>query len=281
MSLTVTYKGQDIIDETADCVKVMKTQGKYLEDDVTIDYTGGTAPTLISKSINENGTYNASSDNADGYSSVTVNVPSDPYEKANEIMAGTIQYFKSKTAGSNIPFGGSASNTSYFQVSNLRYYSVPNCTMQAYQDYKLRNLGGALSDFDIFCCIGKPNAIQSYFMQYGRLGTMVIKTTTQVPSLNREISLATGSHPIFYVPDSMKTSYKEATNWSNYADDIFGYSDAPTYDAAATYKISSVCTYNGHFYAYCKEDFTTSTGNAPSGTADDNIYWDYIDDIEV
>ena len=32
------------------------------------------SPTLITKSITENGTYNASSDNADGYSSVTVNV---------------------------------------------------------------------------------------------------------------------------------------------------------------------------------------------------------------
>lgn len=34
----------------------------------------GTTPTLITKSITQNGTYNASSDNADGYSSVTVNV---------------------------------------------------------------------------------------------------------------------------------------------------------------------------------------------------------------
>ena len=33
-----------------------------------------TQPTLVTKSITENGTYNASSDNADGYSSVTVNV---------------------------------------------------------------------------------------------------------------------------------------------------------------------------------------------------------------
>ena len=32
------------------------------------------SPTLITKSITQNGTYNASSDNADGYSSVTVNV---------------------------------------------------------------------------------------------------------------------------------------------------------------------------------------------------------------
>lgn len=35
----------------------------------------GQAPTLITKSISTNGTYNASSDNADGYSQVTVNVP--------------------------------------------------------------------------------------------------------------------------------------------------------------------------------------------------------------
>jgi len=36
--------------------------------------TGG-GSTLITKSITENGTYNASSDNADGYSSVSVSVP--------------------------------------------------------------------------------------------------------------------------------------------------------------------------------------------------------------
>ena len=37
--------------------------------------SGGGGSTLITKSITENGTYNASSDSADGYSSVTVNVP--------------------------------------------------------------------------------------------------------------------------------------------------------------------------------------------------------------
>ena len=41
MSLKVTYKGTDIIDESASCVKKLDTQGKYLEDDVTIDYTAG------------------------------------------------------------------------------------------------------------------------------------------------------------------------------------------------------------------------------------------------
>ena len=36
---------------------------------------GGSSATLVTKTITANGTYNASSDNADGYSSVTVNVP--------------------------------------------------------------------------------------------------------------------------------------------------------------------------------------------------------------
>ena len=40
---------------------------------VTGNYTG-TTPTLITKNITQNGTYNATDDNADGYSSVTVNV---------------------------------------------------------------------------------------------------------------------------------------------------------------------------------------------------------------
>lgn len=42
---------------------------------------GGSAPTLITKSITSNGTYNASSDNADGYSSVTVSVPGGGYQE--------------------------------------------------------------------------------------------------------------------------------------------------------------------------------------------------------
>lgn len=37
---------------------------------------GGTPPVLVSKTVTENGTYQASSDSADGYSEVTVNVRS-------------------------------------------------------------------------------------------------------------------------------------------------------------------------------------------------------------
>lgn len=49
-------------------------------------------PTLITKSITANGTYNASSDSADGYSSVTVNVSGG----ASNVVTGT---FKGTTTG--------------------------------------------------------------------------------------------------------------------------------------------------------------------------------------
>lgn len=43
---------------------------------VTVNVSGGS--TLTTKTITQNGTYNATSDSADGYSSVTVNVPELP-----------------------------------------------------------------------------------------------------------------------------------------------------------------------------------------------------------
>lgn len=54
-------------------------EGKGITDvlnDIADNYTGGGgSATLIEKSITENGTYAATSDNADGYSTVTVDVP--------------------------------------------------------------------------------------------------------------------------------------------------------------------------------------------------------------
>ena len=89
----------------------------------------GEQPTLITKSISANGTYSASSDNADGYSSVTVSV--DP-----KYVSGT---FKGDTAGTTIsvnvpytgngypvviiiyPTGGSSNSDTTFYTTVQRY----------------------------------------------------------------------------------------------------------------------------------------------------------------
>lgn len=47
-------------------------------------------PTLVTKAITENGTYNAAADNADGYSSVTVNVPTGPSNIETVLGSGVL-----------------------------------------------------------------------------------------------------------------------------------------------------------------------------------------------
>lgn len=76
MSSTVSYKGNTIA-SISNTTKTLNTKGKYLEDNITVtDVTSsGSDSILIEKSITENGTYLAANDNANGYSSVTVNVP--------------------------------------------------------------------------------------------------------------------------------------------------------------------------------------------------------------
>lgn len=74
MSTTVSYK-DEIIAEVNNNTKVLETAGTWLEDDITlVDVTSGGGGTLGTKTITQNGTYNATDDDLDGYSAVTVNV---------------------------------------------------------------------------------------------------------------------------------------------------------------------------------------------------------------
>lgn len=75
--ITISYNGNTIATMSESGTKTLLTDGKYCEDDITVVYVspGGGSATLITKTVTANGTYNASSDNADGYSSVTVSIP--------------------------------------------------------------------------------------------------------------------------------------------------------------------------------------------------------------
>ncbi|MBR2806679.1 MAG: hypothetical protein IKF22_03660 [Lachnospiraceae bacterium] len=90
MSTTVSYKGATIA-TVSNQTKTLLTEGKYLEDDITLEDVSGGGATLITKNISANGTYNASSDSADGYSQVNVSVP------ASAVDSGT----KNITANGN------------------------------------------------------------------------------------------------------------------------------------------------------------------------------------
>lgn len=101
----IKYKNSSLATIQGGGTKILKTKGQYCEDNITVEYVkegitpsgtkeisangtydvtqyaqaqvniNASAPTLVTKNIIQNGTYNASGDNADGYSAVTVAVP--------------------------------------------------------------------------------------------------------------------------------------------------------------------------------------------------------------
>ena len=75
--VTINYKGESIASLSASGTKTLETEGKYCEDDIEVVYVspGGGGSTLGTKTITANDTYDASDDDLDGYSQVTVNVP--------------------------------------------------------------------------------------------------------------------------------------------------------------------------------------------------------------
>lgn len=97
----------DVTDTTAAASDV--ASGKYFYTAAGVKTAGtasGGGATLITKSITQNGTYNASSDNADGYSSVTVNVSGGGEVAPNDVnfydYDGTILYSYSAADFANL-----------------------------------------------------------------------------------------------------------------------------------------------------------------------------------
>lgn len=93
-------------------------------------------PTLITKTITANGNYNAASDNADGYSSVTVNVPAPTVRKPYVQFTGT-QFIRT----------GFTPNNNYKQRYILEYSDyIPSQLTPIYWEYIF---GGYSSTQDI------------------------------------------------------------------------------------------------------------------------------------
>lgn len=139
MSTTVTYKGSTLT-TVNNQTRVLETGGTWLEDDITLTDVSASSPTLITKNINTNGTYNASSDSADGFSSVVVNVPTGitptGTKQINISQNGTttedVTNYANAQITVNVSGGGTPSQTQhtiYFEFSDNT-----NTTITAYWD---------------------------------------------------------------------------------------------------------------------------------------------------
>lgn len=118
----------DVTGDTVTAATLMSPKTAHGADGVQITGTA-VEKTLTTKSITANGTYNASSDNADGYSSVTVNVSGG----ASNIVTGT---FKGTTTGAamdvTLNYTGNGYPVAAFVYVGAANIYVYNDTIQRY-----------------------------------------------------------------------------------------------------------------------------------------------------
>ena len=118
-----------LVEQSSRSITENGTYNTTTNNEVVVNVSqGGGSATLITKSINQNGSYNASSDGADGYNSVTVNVPNS-YTSEDEgkvVSSGALASQTSKTITSNGTYSTVLNNQVIVTVENeMEVDSVP------------------------------------------------------------------------------------------------------------------------------------------------------------
>lgn len=221
---------------------------------------GGGGPTLITKTITANGTYAASSDSADGFSSVTVDVASKDYD-ANDWLnktkpTGVVttdatgkpapMYYRTGITGIRLPNctaildGSFAYNCTACKVlfapqalvssSCVSGSGIETVVIKRCDNYIASALAGAtsLKVADIVGTYTSGNwfGTQRIFSGDTQMDTLIVRSTDLVPigQLNHFDNTpfaSGGAGGILYVPSALISSYQAATNWST----ILGYAN--------------------------------------------------------
>ena len=142
--VTVAYNGNVIHQMAGNGNFKMNTEGVYMEGDVdvVVDVAGG-GGTFMSKTITENGVYDASDDNVDGYSQVTVSVPTGGGDGGLSIMicgeTGSIAnsvfstirdcafYYCSALTAADFPNVQNIGRSAFYSCTSLSEISFPSC----------------------------------------------------------------------------------------------------------------------------------------------------------
>lgn len=120
---------------------------------VTVDVAGSS---LITRNITENGTYSAQDDGADGYSSVTVNVP-------QPLLVPFVALENGNYIASDLGFGGFSSvsvNTPYIfrEVTSSGVYQAPSSNFVYNLPSGVSNLGSFSLAYSFYGCLGITEA---------------------------------------------------------------------------------------------------------------------------
>ena len=143
----IILNGITQIDLTQDTVsqasQILAPYIGHLNDGTQVTGTGtGDSATFITKTITLNGTYSAQDDSADGYSSVTVNVPSSgitPTGSINITTNGTHDVTNYASAVVNVPTSGGGGSSATQHTITLTLWDNTTATIPVYYDDSLLN----------------------------------------------------------------------------------------------------------------------------------------------
>ena len=221
--VSIEYKGSTIatIEDTGS--KTLKTQGKYCEGDILVEYEAPPAPqpTLATKQITANGTYAAEDDNADGYSEVEVAVP----REITKLVDGTITEYVDDEVSTIMPY-------TFFNRLSLNIIQFDNAVtigISAFSFCPLIHPVGSPHIFPNILSIDSegfarynatpPYDIGFYFPKLISMGSDVWRQRYAKVILKQQCALVnyistSFSRTVYYVLQRYFNWYTTATNWS-------------------------------------------------------------------
>lgn len=218
-----TYAGASTVTQNG----TLPTAGKYVESDIEVAVPSST-PTLITKQITANGTYNAASDNADGFSEVTVSVVA--VGKLPQVVDRSVTSIDAAdlagvTLIGNSAFRGCDRLSSIIVPSNvtlIRNSAFENCTnltSVTLSEGLTYIYADAFSNCLILPSITLPSSItnisQRVFNYCDAMRSVTILATTP-PKLSGTNAIPSNVTTI-YIPNGTLSAYQTATNWSSFS----------------------------------------------------------------
>ena len=197
MSTTITYNGSTI-GQVSNETKTLLTSGKWLTGNIVLtdSSSGSGSSTLITKTISANGTYNASNDNADGYSSITVNVP-------NSFSINDV----SNTTGITAVITGETTTLTTKTITQNGTYSASNDNVTGYSQVvvNVSSSGGGASATQhsiYFEFSDGTNTTIPVYYDDALIGTMI---TSYIPSTygTKTVTLAELDNVAWYEPSNI------------------------------------------------------------------------------
>jgi len=223
--VTLSYKGSDILELSDSGSAILKTGGKYCEDDIEVEYvkpSGGGDPYEMLLAVNNNTATNISfGDSANKIKAfmfaACTNLVSCNLENVTEIgeqsfnrsgLTGNIVITKDCRVGTSAFHSCTNISTLTFKGGLLRLQSTcfQNCSNLSILDMKFT---------------GQLTGYMNAFTSTPNLHTLILRQNFVYPinsGFPSTCGLSSSGH--IYVPSSLVDSYKSATNWSTQADKI-------------------------------------------------------------